>query len=253
MIFGSSVAYHHFNPKTISDITGNSAYNMGWDGTFFIQYNCLIKEYISYSKQVKCIVIANDFSNLETKHLISRPDLFYAYLNNNYVYESLHNIEPKKIWRAKYVPGYKLTLLSKSFYSNILFNVPNANLLGFTPANGDWQVADSTNSFNIDIDETIFNELKVTTKMINERNVNIVFVMPPVYKDGYKLILNRELIKSRYKSLVNKNIYFLDYTTDSICNSREYFCNYGHLNAKGADVFSKKFSYDLKNILDNNH
>jgi len=141
MFFGSSVVYHQIVPEVIHKYTGNSAYNMGWDAYFFVQYESMIKEYLSYQKKCKFIVIGCDFENLGKNVFITRPDMLLAYLNNNHIYHSLSNIEPEKIWKAKYVPGYKLTLMNKLFYKGIFFPDNGTRATnGYKSIDGKWKM-----------------------------------------------------------------------------------------------------------------
>ena len=251
MIFGSSVANAQFSPLEIEQGTGRSTYNMGWDGVFFTQYNCLIKEYLSYQKNCKCIIIACDFDNLGKKELITRPDLFYAYLDNKYVYESLHDIQPRPVMLARYLPGYKFTLLKWPYYSHLLFSSRDKErYLGYIPRHTPWEVTDSSTKITARFNKSVYNKLKATLNAINDQGIKIVLVIPPVYRTGYKLITNAEKIKSYYRALQKDNIFFIDYTTDTICLNRNHFYNFGHMNGDGASVFSTKFAIDLRKILD---
>lgn len=253
MIFGSSVANAQFSPLEIEQCTGLSAYNMGWDGVFFTQYNGIIKEYLTYQKECKVIVIACDFDNLGKNELITRPDLFYAYLNNNFVYESLHDIQPALIERARYIPGYKFTLLKWPYYSHLLYSSHDKKrYLGYIHRQLPWEVKDSTTRVTARFNAEVYEKLKVTVGLIKQQGIKIVLVIPPVYKTGYKLITNAEEIKAYYRKLQTPGIYFLDYTSDTICLNRDNFYNFSHMNANGASVFSEKFAADLVHILDSN-
>ncbi len=250
MIFGSSIAYHLFSPDIISTKTNMPTYNMGWDGIFFVQYNALLKEYISYAKECKYMVIACDFENLGKNKLISRPDLFYAYLNNTFVYQSLQEIEPNKVVLAKYLPGYKITLLNKTFYRTVFLPVtPISKDDGFDPVASDSFQVTVNEPFNARFEDQIYKEFSATIKEITEKGIKVIIVMTPVYKDGYQLILNANEIKNKYKSLTNKDVFFIDYTTDTICLNKNLFYNYAHLNSKGATVFSTMFADSLVKII----
>lgn len=251
MVFGSSVANAQFSPLEIEQGSGRSTYNMGWDGVFFTQYNGLIKEYLSYQQKCKCIVIACDFDNLGKNELITRPDLFYAYLDNKYVYESLHDIQPHPVMLARYLPGYKFTLLKWPYYSHLLFSSHDKNrYLGYIPRHTPWEVTDSSTKITARFNKNVYNKLKATLNIINNQGIKIVLVIPPVYHTGYKLITNAEEIKNYYRALQKDNIFFIDYTTDTICLNRDHFYNFSHMNGDGASVFSKKFAGDLRKILD---
>ena len=249
MIFGSSVAYHQFDPAIIRNVAGSDAFNMGFPGMFFSQYNGLIREYISYEKQCKAIVIACDFDNLGKNKLATRPDLFLAYLGNTNIYNSMYDIEPRKAILARYLPGYKLTLMNKSFYTDILVGrqYPNRQS-GFEPLNSKWEVT-KREPFNSRYDEGVFIDFKETMNLVTQKGIKVILVIPPVYEEGYKLILNAETIKSKYRSLVGKDVFFLDYTGDSICKTKSYFRNFTHLNADGAALFSHTFATDLLKII----
>jgi len=256
MIFGSSVAYVHFDPSIIKNVTGLSAYNMGWDGTFFVQYNCLIKEYLSYEKQCKYLIIAADIDNLGKNELITRPDLYYSHLSNSYVYNSLHEIEPDKIWKAKYIPGYKLTLLNKAFYNDLfigsrIHKTDTSN--GYEPQNLKWDKTGTAKPFNARYEERIYTQLQETINTAVKKGIKVIIVFPPMYEEGYRLVLNMDWLKEKYKVLTNKNVYMIDYTTDTMCKNRSYFYNYGHLNTGGASIFSTKIGNDINNIIATGH
>ncbi len=247
MIFGSSVAYHQFDPELIKVNPSDNVYNMGWDGVFFVQYRALIKQFLTYQTNCKVLVMACDFDNLGKNELITRPDLMLAYLNNQFVYNALREIEPANMLKARFVPGYKLTLLNKAFYKDIFFAGHNEDKRkGYDPVDIAWDATDSVKPFMARYNDTIFAELKQTIDEITAKGIKVVIVMTPVYREGYKLISNAEEIKNKYRSLVKKNVYYFDYTTDSICSSKEYFHNYSHLNKTGATLFSNNFAAKLR-------
>ena len=253
MIWGSSVAMAHIDPKVIQQYTALSAYNMGWPGVFFVQYNSMIKEYLTYQKKCKCMIIACDFDNLGKNQLITRPDLFVSHLSNDYVYESLHDIEPDKMFKAKYVPGYKLGLLSKGFYNTLFtrqISIDTNN--GFEPQNATWNVTSKNNiSFNARYDSAIYSKLKETLTLVTAKNIEVFLVITPVYCKGYQLISNAQAIKDKYLELtqLTDKIHLLDYTTDTMCLRQDYFYNNSHMNLYGAHRFSQKLGADVNKIL----
>ena len=250
MIFGSSVAYHQFDPSVIDSVTGMTTFNMGWPGMFFVQYNGLIKEYLSYEKKCKCIVIACDFDNLGRNKLITRPDLFWAYLGNNNVYNSLKELEYWKAFRARYMPGYKLTLLNKAFYTDLMLAAHKTDSFrGYEPMPAQWEQSDTIKPFDARYDESVYDEFKTTLQEITGKGIKVVLIIPPVYREGYALIRNGEMIKGKYKSLTAKNIYYLDYTSLSLCETKGNFHNFTHLNYAGASLFSDTFAHDLVKIV----
>ena len=249
MIFGSSVAYHNFDTKVIASNTRLSTFNMGWDGVFFVQYRGLISEYLSYEKESKCIVMACDYDNLGKNELITRPDLFYAFLSDYNIYECLHDIEPDEMLKARYIPGYKLSLFNKNFYNSILFSTKKDTLNGFDPMDYKWDIKDAK-PLHGRFDSTIYCNLGKSINAIRRKGIKVAIVMTPVQADGYKLIENPQEIKDKYKALTGDGIFFFDYSTDSsFVNDKSFFYNYSHLNTAGAAAFSEKFAADLQKKL----
>ncbi len=249
MIFGSSVAYHDLNPDILNQTTGYSTFNMGLDGTFIIQYKALIKEYISYTKQTKCIVIGCDFDNLGRNGLITRPDFYHAYLSNKYVMEALSEIEPSLL-KSKYIPGYDLTLYNRRFYSSIFLHSVNPEIKGFLPVAPTPFVSLNIKAFKGLYDSAVYKSVRDLVQEIAHKGIKVVLLMTPINKDGYKFLQNAEEIKDKYRALVGENIYFVDHSTDTeFVNTKTYFYNFSHLNTTGADLFSKEFGAELAGII----
>lgn len=252
MIFGSSVAYHQFDPVIIRNTIGRSVYNMGWDGIFFVQYQGLMKELLTYTTKCKYVVIACDFDNLWKNKYITRPDLFYAHLSNKYVYEALHEMEPEKIFRAKYIPGYKLTLLNKNFYQEIFYAWPNdtsINNMVYFPSDKSWDPMNDVKPFYAKCDPEIYASMKQVIASYTKKGIKVILVIPPINKEGYNKVKNPDFIKNKYRALTSSDVFFFDYTTDSLCKSRKYFHNYSHLNKEGANIFSHTFANDLNKVI----
>ena len=249
IVFGSSVAFHHFSPAIINTQTGLDAYNMGLDALFFGQYNAMIQEYLTYEKKSKYIVLACDFDNLSLKTLIRKPEMYYAYIHNKFIYNCLSKIEPVEMMKAKYIPGYLLALYNKNFYNSILFKDNNTiSTKGFYPLDQPF-VVNEKKPFNAAYDSSVYYDLKATVNEICQKGIKVIIVMTPMYKEGYKLIMNAEDIKDKYRALTNQNVFFLDYTQDSLSTQKQLFYNYSHLNTIGANLFSNEFARDLKAII----
>jgi hypothetical protein len=253
-IFGSSVANSHFIPAIIDSVTGHESYNFGFHGLFCVQYNALIHEFLQYTKECKYMVIGCDIDNLDKNELITRPDLFYSHLHNPWVYHSLVQIEPAKIKRAAYLPGYKLTLLNKLFYNELFVSIKKSDFIdvqkGFAPGGPSWNTDKKADSFAARYNADIYNEFDATLQKVSDKGIKVILVLTPIYKQALDKITNIDFIRARYTALAdNKSIFFIDYTKDSICNEKKLFTNYTHLNPDGAKVISQKISSDLNRLM----
>ncbi|MES2702326.1 MAG: hypothetical protein V4649_06785 [Bacteroidota bacterium] len=250
MIFGSSNAIKHFSPAIIKNVTGSSAYNMGYDGMFFMQYYPLMQEHLKYEKNCKMVVIAcNPY--LGKDWIVMVPHFFYAWLNNPDIYRSFHEIDPARMFKARYIPGYKLTLLAKPFYWGMVYRKPEDTANGYEPVleHGN-EFNDFIKPFREPIDPYVYSLHKSIVSAISAKGIKVVLVMSPILDKGRELILNADSVIATYRSLEDtaKNIYFLDYSKDSLSTDKKYFRNYTHLNKRGAEIFSTTLSADLLRI-----
>jgi len=246
MLFGPSTVIKHYSPTIIKRNTGFSVYNMGYDGMFSLQSSGLIYEFLSYTKNCKYIVIGG-IHFLDRDWVIARTDLFYAYLNNENIYQSLYDIEPKKIAFARYLPGYKLTLLNKTFYKNLILKSDDASL-GYEPINDTTPNFVKMNPVDYKIDEYVVSKLQTTINDIQKKGVKVIIVVPPIYSNGYHLLVQMDDIIEKYKSMAGGNVFFINYSKHPMCKEQRYFNNNTHLNVLGATKFSEIFSNDLMQI-----
>jgi len=246
MLFGPSTVIKHYDPNIIKKLTGYSAYNMGYDGMFSLQSTGLIYEFLTYTQKCKYIVIGG-IHFLDRDWVIARTDLFYAYLNNENIYQSLYDIEPKKIALARYLPGYKLTLLNKTFYKNLIIS-PIDTSQGYDP------IKDTVPNFlelkptKSKIDDYVVSKIQTSINDIVKKGIKVVIVIPPIYTTGYHLLPNMDAIIEKYRLMAGENVFFLNYSKHPMCKEQRYFNNNTHLNILGATKFSEMFSNELIKI-----
>ena len=249
MIFGSSVANREFDPAMFSDSTGMSCYNMGIPGTSFAQVEPLVQELATYSTRCSCVVFACDLGFIANNRQILKPHLFYAYLNDSFMYDALHRIEPWKVWRARYIPGYQLVLFNKEFYQNII-ETPVDDRGGFSPRAWQW-VKDSPLPPNYaSFSKVIYEEFKRTIGQLTRKHIKVILVLNPEYIESYEKVTNLPFIMQKYRELISKDVYLLDHSNDSINRHREYYYNFRHLNETGARIFSAQVGHEIRQILD---
>jgi hypothetical protein len=131
----------------------------------------------------------------------------------------------------------------------VLAAADHDSLSGYEPVYLGWEQTHPEKPFNTRYNEDVFEKLRSAISTINKKGIKVILVIPPVFSEGYKLIQNAEAIKGKYRSLISKDVHFLDYTSDSLCNTRDYFHNFTHLNSTGATLFSRTFAHDLLKII----
>lgn len=252
MIFGSSVAIMQFDPAIIEQHTGLKCYNMGIHGTHFTQYSGLINEYLQYTKKAKLIVLVCDIRSFAIDTFLMRPDLYLAHINNPNVYNALYEVESYKVFLARYLPGYKLTLYNKNYYNPIIFNAPISQIKdGYRPTKEIWTKKASTEVYNrLYVHEPYFDNFLATIARIQAKGIKVMMILPPIQNEGYALLKNVAVIKEHYlRAAKTYNIPYEDYSQDSICAHKEMFVNYSHLNVQGATLFSHRIGPEIAQYL----
>ncbi len=249
MVFGSSVAYTDVNPDTLAHITRHGCFNMGAPGMNFAQYESLILEFAENKKKCRYIVMCFDYGSFCAYPSVAWPHLFYSYLqNNDHVYAALYSIDPSTVLLEKYVPGYKLAMLNKEFYSAILSGKLDFKR-GFVPKSNARPVPGSIRPDYIPFDPKVYGRTKKCLALLTRRDIKVFMVFNPVSADLYQQTLNPDMLKRKLRSLVSKDVYFLDYSADSMNGNASYFYDHRHLNGRGAKLFSRKLAQDMAAIM----
>lgn len=269
-IFGSSVAWVHFDPNIISKKTNKAAYNFGLDATPLQQYKGVLMEFLTYSK-AEIIVLAGSYSEFTKRDKIYFFDMYEPYLDNEFIYSSLSQISPD-IKKVKYVPFYDI-IFYQNQYRQILYGQYKEGAaaeltpgyytndeLGFHPVNSKWMEQEwmkqgersAKNAITINISKNVVDSYKEVISEINKRGIKVILVLTPVYIKGQEGVKNLNEIRAVYRNLAGEKNYFLDFTMHEICANKNLFYNYVHLNAQGAEILSEAFSKEILK-LDLNH
>ncbi len=119
-----------------------------------------------------------------------------------------------------------------------------ADLLSLSPADGTAETLTMIKRGNIrDVcDPEAVRLLESLLKQESADSVKIVFVYAPIY-ELLKQNLDEACSRSEYQKLSNQyDIPVLDFTDMWICSDTCYFQDANHLNARGADIFSRKLA-----------
>lgn len=250
-VFGSSVAWVHFDPMVIENVTGASCYNFGINGANFIQYEGLLKEYLEYSES-KIIVLAGTSTEFIKRESIYEIDRYYDWFGNENVYTSLASIDPLLAWRSRYIPMYDIITLNKKIYRISLrgllgqtYSILEREVKGFSPKQRSWKAKEVDGNFLIEVDNEVIKKYQETIIAINRKGKRVVLILAPIYVDGQKSIVNLNEVRKAYQTLAGEENIFLDFTYSEICQNKSFFYNNTHLNAEGAKLFSREFSKKL--------
>jgi adenylate kinase family enzyme len=256
LIYGSSRAWVHFDPKIIKDSLNHSVYNLGMDGhTFNLQYLRHLLA-LKNNPKPKLIIHSVDIGTLSKGNLYN-PDQFLPYmLWNKTFYDNMSKYDGYSSF------DYKIPLIR--YYGKLDAIKTAIKMIAFSKNNKVERVRGyqgQNTSWNNDFDEAKKNMKKYVAvpdiltlnlfdnylKECKEHNIEVILVYSPYYIEGQKFIENQKQIINIYKNLALKYEFsFIDFTNDEICFDKKYFYNASHMNITGAELFSRKLCGQIK-------
>lgn len=253
IIYGSSRSCVHINPKILDEELNVNSYNLGYNGqkAKLVRYrnDVILKKGI----KPKNVIINLDIDFL-SKTGVFIPEQFLPLLF--FDYEAYVFFRKDLKWRLidVYVPLVryrKLRYTDSKIYedfckSNFGFYSKRLRYKGFEGKHLPWS-NNNYKTYAIDIDPLSKKDLILMIQDLQRINTNVILINSPEYIKQIKSQNNREEIIQLYKSIAQQfNIPFIDYSKDSINFQKNLFYDSNHLNAEGADIFTKKLAKDIK-------
>jgi len=263
-IFGESRAKNSMNPKFIPN-----SFNFANGGMNYILIYRRLEQVIQKDQvKIKYVVLGYDLHTFSSK-MYEEPNLigdlwFWHRLISS---EEIHNFSGKsyfQIFIESNFPfiegGDGLESFRKSKKEEI-----KKIYFGWDPLEGNFSSINQTKAaikdyrlHFLDIKERIsplgIEYFKKTLILAKENNISIILIKYPLSESYDKVITEKGIDKDEYYQnlsiIVNKILKdypyeILDYSGVYLNNS-EYFADSSHLNSFGAEIFSKKFTEDMK-------
>lgn len=261
VFFGSSRTWVQINPAISDSIMGLNTFNVGFDGIRITECAMYMDAWLRTHPAPKLAVLNIDFHQFDTDAPLFKPPQYLPWLKEPGVYDQL---APKSsdlkwagifpFWGATHYTDYFRLMGLKA-----LRNPGKSNLYkGFGKGWGnEWAPgADEKldSSFVQPVTDEGFALLESVVKLYSEKNVPLVLVYGPQYREMGKVVKNFEEIMNRVQGLARKyQIEFMRYDDMEICNSKTYFYNPTHLTIDGANIYTRKLSADLRSYLNAGH
>lgn len=246
LIFGSSRAIHHYNPMIIADSLGKSCYNCGQEGNGVIlnygRYQLICQRYtpklLIYDVVPGFDLLAGD----DNHKYLGWLRAYYDRTGIPEIFESVDSVEKYKMFSQMFRYNSKFVQI----VSDNLHPMQSEGVKGFRPMNGEMDTM-KVSKRTVKKEAYEFDELKISyiNRIITEsKDTRIIFVVSP-YWDGMDTTSLRPV-----KDICKKqDIPFLDFSNSpKYVHHNEYFKDGSHLNAKGADEFTRDLIKELKSI-----
>lgn len=243
LIFGSSRAIHHYNPQIITDSLGLSCYNCGHDGNGIILFYGWWKM-ISKRYHPKMIIydIADGFDLLkgEDNHK------YLGWLKNAYDHDGIKDIFLSVDETERYKMMSLMYRYNSKWHQVVTDYICPRDVIqdnGFLPLEGSFDSMKVRKNVNLD-EPFEFDELKLEylNRFVQEiGDTKLIFGVSPLFYG------HNEAHLKPVKELCEKyDIKLYDYSnSEKYVHNADFFRDGSHLNAKGADEFTKDFVSNL--------
>jgi|GEM_PF-2553039 len=253
IIVGSSRALNNYNPEIISDATGRSCYNFGLSGSNILYHEAIINLMIHQNKKPSLIIYSVDdhATFYEIPNIIFRKDVLYPFVYDDEVNKFVSLQLKKNTLATKFSKTYRENM---NFVNALKFPIYGQEIVDYKTNHLDRNGANllimrkedppatfrnlKINVDNLHISLKYWASFRRIQENCQKTDIKIIFVLPPVYINGYpgfKKILDEAVLN-------DSPVY--DYT-NSISDSTLFF-NGDHLNNKGADWFTQNLTQHLK-------
>lgn len=248
LIFGSSRAFHHYNPQIITDSLKLSCYNCGQDGNgIILNYGRLVMIQQRYQPKVIIYDISTSFDYLTNDNhtYLGKLKPYYQEQGIKDIFTSIDQTEKWKMLCSMY--RYNSSFIQ--IISDYIHPIQQIGNNGFRPMEG--SLDPMKLKTKKDNDELMFDTLKIyyIKKFINRcKNTTLIFTYSPMwyYDDSAKLNFIKNLCKEN-------DIPFLDYSNNpKYIHNDSLFKDGSHLNEKGANEFTKDIIYEITPFLNYN-
>ena len=258
VISGSSRAVSHYDPRIIQTLTGRSAFNVGRNGSQTDMQVAVLKAYLEHNRKPDIVVHNLDAFTFVTTREVYNPAQYVPYLYDEELYRPLCQIN-SDTWKSRYVPlyGYVVDDMNFSWISGLKgffgWSPREDFFLGFNPRSKKW--TDEFQRFKEQNPEGVswgiepagIQNVEDLMQLCQQRGIQLIFVYSPEYAEMQNLTKNRAEIFERFYELgAQFNVPIWDYSDWEFAGDTNYFTNSQHLNAEGAQVFSRDVANRLR-------
>lgn len=250
VIFGSSRALAHYDPRIIQRATGFSAYNIGLNGSQTDLQLARLRAYLNHNRKPKLLIVNFDLFSFVTSHEIYDPAQYVPYMTEPAIYAGVRRVYPDA-WKWRYLPLYGYAVEDMRFDWLIglkaFFGIQprEDHLNGYQPEDRQWTgdfarfKANNAAGWSVDVEKQGVIDFTDILRICQVAAIPVLVVHSPEYFEVQEMERNREEILQRARALSAKfGAEFWDYSDSPICRDRANFYNSQHLNQSGATLFS---------------
>ena len=249
LIFGSSRAIHHYNPAIISDSTGLSCYNCGQDGNgIILNYGRLQMIEQRYVPKLIIYDITPSFDILtgdDNHKYLSWLRAYYDSPGIPEIFESVDKAEKYKMISNMYRYNSRFVQI----VSDCVRPLQSSGLNGYRPLEGEMDMMKVRGNDSEDAEHISYQydslKLYYWDKLFRlASNTKLILVISPLWYG-----MSPEQYAPLQKACEEYGLVLINFADNpKYLQNPEYYKDGMHLNAKGADEFTRDLVLLLKNM-----
>jgi len=248
LIFGSSRAEFHYNAKLIEDSLGVTAYNCGASGYgIILSYGRLRMLTERYHPKLILMEITPEFDLIDYKNNLKDLGALKKHYDRNCIKEIFEKVDPtEKFKMLSYFYRYNSNFAHNPLrlFKHTSFTNNALGTQGFRTKHNELdklKIGEKKEKEVFKLDEVKLFYLKKFVETAKDYS-QIVFVISPYWQGR-----NPEIFNSAKHLADSLKIPFLDYSNNpKYFHKDKYFADGVHLNARGADEFTKDLIIELR-------
>jgi len=257
IITGSSRALVHYDPRILSTTTGLSALNLGRNGSHTGLQLAVLRTQVRHNPAPRLIIHNLDLHSLATPTEIHDPGQYLPYLDEPAIYAEIRSVHPGA-WTWRHVPLYGHAVADPRLHwlegLARLTGIERTETLiaGFEPRAWSWTgefdrfAAKASAGYKVARDDRGRDQLAALLQLCREGGIDIILVFSPEYAAVRPLQLNRAALIAEMSALATTaRVPLWDFSDSPLCSDRAFFYNSQHLNAAGAEAFSRELAHRL--------
>ena len=240
VILGSSRANNHFVSQMFED-KGLKTFNYGMSGGHLFEASLLLKLMIERKYEIKNVILEADLNLSNDKESDGVSAKFLPYIHNSKVIRD-HFSGQENFKELYYIPFYRYIKYDSKIGFREIYNITQSkptnalDNLGYYPLEEHKKGNMKNNIVNLNPlpQNKYYEEIKDLCK---ENNINFIAVMTPMCENvtGMNYF---DKVKKAYPEILNY---------ENVVIENKYFSSCGHMNDKGARIFTAKILKDFFN------
>lgn len=263
IIGGSSRAFRGYDPRIIGAMTGKTAFNLARNASHTDVQLAVLQAYLRHNAKPELVVENLDVHSfaLTPRDEIFAPFQYVPYLSERPLYQALLQINPR-VWKWKYIPlyGYVVEDVNLGWLSGLRgltgLNPREDDFDGFCPMNKAWNSdfdlfkAMHPDGVGFDVSSNGVRVLEELIQTCQSKDIGIVLVYSPQYCKMLDMVTNRAEIFAKFREIADRyHVPFWDYSESEFSKNRDLFYNSQHLNAIGAEAFTRDVGKRLQSLI----